>query len=72
MPSMEVPASRVFLLPELTPKNKMTLAGWAWQKKMLVSYDRSRDVYENKENRDTMAGVKADIFGSLSGNVATF
>jgi len=42
------------------------------RKKMLISYVRSRNVYENKGNSDKMPGEKADFFGNWTNNEATF
>ena len=42
------------------------------RKKMLLSYVRSRNVYENKGNSDEMPGEKANIFCDWANNAATF
>ncbi len=62
MPSMEVVFTRSPHQVAHSPEQKVTCRQVP-RKKMLIYAERSRNVYENKQNMDKVTGECADIFG---------
>ena len=66
MPSMRESRLRPSWRRSDTSNDKKSLIGCSPEKKMLIYDDRSRYVYENKQNYDKMPGEMSDIFGKVT------